>query len=169
MQVSDWINVVLCILSFLLALISVVTVLITLRQNHRMIENATRPYVSAKYETVAFPDGTERYIVVKNYGQTSAQILEMNCSGSAEQSHMDRVNKLNGFTLAPGQLIIYYFGKASPNAPEIITLFCRYRSIEGKEYQEKLTLQLSVGSRSRRCQDEAAIPFALQEITERLF
>ena len=38
MTIGDWINVVLCILSFVLAAISVVTVVITLRQNKKMIE-----------------------------------------------------------------------------------------------------------------------------------
>ena len=37
MQISDWINVILCILSFILATISVITVIITLKQNHRSI------------------------------------------------------------------------------------------------------------------------------------
>ena len=43
MEISDWINVILCILSFILAAISVITVVITLKQNSKMIENSTRP------------------------------------------------------------------------------------------------------------------------------
>lgn len=35
MTVGDWINVILCVLSFVLAAISVVTVVITLRQNKK--------------------------------------------------------------------------------------------------------------------------------------
>ena len=45
MQITDWINVILCILSFALAIISVITVIITLRQNNKMIENTRRPYI----------------------------------------------------------------------------------------------------------------------------
>ena len=46
MTVSDWINLSLSILSFILAVISVVTVVITLRQNHKMIEESNRPYIT---------------------------------------------------------------------------------------------------------------------------
>ena len=45
MDTPTLINIMLCILSFILAAISVITVVITLRQNNRMIDNSTRPYV----------------------------------------------------------------------------------------------------------------------------
>lgn len=45
MDFSTKVNIILAVLSFLLAVISIVTVVITLRQNHTMIENATRPYL----------------------------------------------------------------------------------------------------------------------------
>ena len=54
MLVTDLINLILCILSFLLAAISVVTVVITLRQNHKMIQNSTRPYVIALLKSQTF-------------------------------------------------------------------------------------------------------------------
>ena len=46
MDLSTKVNIVLSVLSFILAAISIVTVVITLRQNNKMIENSTRPYVS---------------------------------------------------------------------------------------------------------------------------
>ena len=52
MDISTVINIVLCVLSFILAVISVVTVVITLRQNNRMIEESTRPYVTARIEHI---------------------------------------------------------------------------------------------------------------------
>ena len=41
MNISDTINIILSVLSFVLALISVVTVIITLRQNGKMIKNSS--------------------------------------------------------------------------------------------------------------------------------
>ena len=38
MDTSTIVNIILCVLSFILAAISVVTVVITLRQNNKMIE-----------------------------------------------------------------------------------------------------------------------------------
>ena len=40
------VNIILCVLSFILAAISVVTVIISLRQTSKMIEESTRPYIS---------------------------------------------------------------------------------------------------------------------------
>ena len=62
MEISDWINVVLCILSFVLAVISVITVIITLKQNSKMIKNSTRPYVVA-YKNITYFQNTNYYII----------------------------------------------------------------------------------------------------------
>ena len=45
MDLATKVNIALCILSFILAAISVVTVVITLRQNNKMISESTRPPV----------------------------------------------------------------------------------------------------------------------------
>lgn len=42
MDLSTKVNIVLSVLSFILAVISIVTVVITLRQNNKMIENSSR-------------------------------------------------------------------------------------------------------------------------------
>lgn len=46
MTTSDCVNLSLAKLSFILAVISVVTVVITLRQNKKMIESNSRPYIT---------------------------------------------------------------------------------------------------------------------------
>ena len=43
MDLATKVNIILCILSFILALISIITVIITLRQNQQMLENSSRP------------------------------------------------------------------------------------------------------------------------------
>ena len=73
MTVGDWINVVLCILSFVLAAISVVTVVITLRQNNKMIESSTRAYIAVSGQSINV-QSSEFLLVVKNYGNSSAII-----------------------------------------------------------------------------------------------
>ena len=72
MNVSDIINSILCVLSFLLAVISVVTVVITLRQNNKMIESDSRPYVVAYIVYEEF--SSLLYFYVKNFGKTGAII-----------------------------------------------------------------------------------------------
>lgn len=102
MQISDWINVVLCVLSFFLAVISVVTVVITLRQNQKMIENSTRPYIAISYETICVaPNKNNRYIVVKNYGQSAAEIKDVSCIGLQSTLLLHQFNLLKNSCLAP--------------------------------------------------------------------
>ena len=78
MEISDWVNVILCILSFILAAISVITVIITLKQNSKMIENSTRPYIVVYGRVTNFQNPTY-YLIVKNMGQTGAEITKFAC------------------------------------------------------------------------------------------
>ena len=47
LELTDIINIILAVLSFLLAAISIITVVITIKQNNRMLEANERPYVVA--------------------------------------------------------------------------------------------------------------------------
>ena len=64
MDTATKVNIILSILSFILALISIITVVITLRQNHTMIENATRPYLCIYGQSIN-PGSPEFYLVIK--------------------------------------------------------------------------------------------------------
>lgn len=66
MDISIIVNIALCVLSFVLAVISVVTVVITLRQNHKMIDNSTRPYVIV-YSSVTNFQSPGYYLCVKSF------------------------------------------------------------------------------------------------------
>lgn len=70
MDIATKVNIGLCILSFILAVISVVTVVITLRQNSRMLESSARPYVSIYFQ----PLFDTNYLVLKNFGNSTAKI-----------------------------------------------------------------------------------------------
>lgn len=171
MQISDWINVALCVLSFLLAVISVVTVVITLRQNSKMIEASTRPYITAKFESIVLCDGVARYVAVKNYGQTGARIIDIkNARYQGEDKHnlVERINDLKGTFLAPSQSILIYIGGPCL-LPEGETLqFDMEYSTGKKVYSESSSLRLTSGSLLRRPTEGHAVSFALQEIAERL-
>ena len=167
MGISDWINVVLCILSFLLALISVITVVITLRQNHQMIENSTRPYIVITYERIIVPHGIARYIVVKNYGQTGAKITSMSLSGDIPEEFEIQFSKVSGAFLAPSQRLLYYFGGINLGSPERILFSYEYESGK-KKYKETTELTLINGASSTGPESDDAVKYALQDIAERL-
>lgn len=80
MEASTIINTILCVLSFILAGISVWTVYTSIQQNHRimeqnqkMIENSTRAYVVATLK-IATIKKQRSYLVIKNYGCSGATI-----------------------------------------------------------------------------------------------
>lgn len=75
MEVDIWVNTVLCILSFILAVISVVTVVLTLKQNNRMIEESTRPCISV-YTDEINTGNPFFYLIVKNFGKSPAYITK---------------------------------------------------------------------------------------------
>lgn len=77
MKITDWINLTLTIASFALAAISVISVILTLQQNNRMIENSTRPYISLYGESTTF-SAFQFYLVIRNFGQSSALITNFN-------------------------------------------------------------------------------------------
>lgn len=167
MQISDWINVALCILSFLLAAISVVTVVITLRQNHKMIENATRPYIAISYETTCpVPNEPKRYIVVKNYGQSAAEIKDISCTGLENELLLRQFNKLKNSCLAPMQRRIYYIPDSINSRKNGPVTFSYTYCGNGKKYTESAIIQLNSGSLIPRSDKES---YLLQEIVERLF
>lgn len=74
LSIGDVVNIVLCVLSFILASLSIVFVVLTLRQNNKMIESSTRPYVTIYYDTIQTLDTIHQYIVLKNFGTSGAII-----------------------------------------------------------------------------------------------
>ena len=70
------VNIILTILSFALAAISVITVIITLRQNNKMLESNSRPYVVAYLVYQESP--SHIYLCIKNFGNTSAIVKTLN-------------------------------------------------------------------------------------------
>ena len=65
MDFQTKVNLALTIVSSFLAFISVVTVIITIRQNHKMIESATRPYISIYGESIN--PGSPMFYIVSGY------------------------------------------------------------------------------------------------------
>lgn len=175
MDTSVIVNIILCILSFLLAAISVVTVVITLRQNHRMIENSTRPYVVVYCERtrVSLP---AYYICIKNYGQSSATIRSLSCNHSLGDLSLTYGNipfaNLTDTVIAPGQSFIcpIDYEKARQKSPLIFEI--NYVS-DCKWYRESYTLNLNVYSdlltlRSGGIDSVKTIASTLEDILEKL-
>lgn len=178
MNISDYINLILCILSFILAVISVVTVVITLKQNSKMIENSTRPYLVIYSRVTNFQDPMY-YIILKNFGQTGAKIENFECnldlldfSYSSEHRPFEHINNTY---ISPGQSIISNIDalKLSKENIKDITFNISYSS-GVKKYTEKYTVNYlsdtdHVQSRaSTKDKELKIISYTLQDLVEKL-
>ena len=147
MDLATKVNIVLSILSFILALISIVTVVITLLQNRKMIENATRPYVCVYGESIN-SGSPEFYIVIKNFGASPATITDFKITPSVadcyhSKSSRDYLSDLARATIAPGQSRICAMDYTK--MPSTVTFNMEYRSGK-KVYRERSIVDLKAGT-----------------------
>lgn len=175
MDISVKVNIVLCILSFVLSAVSVVTVVITLRQNSKMIESSTRPYVTIyfDYSQMGNPIG---YFVIKNSGSSSAIITSLTYNDPIKQHPTLLANLpeifdgLVGNSIAPGQKywapfkftdysgniarfdISYKYGKK---------VYTEHAEIDVMQYRKLVKPRMADSSYK-------TISYPLQEIAERL-
>lgn len=169
MTTSDWITFFASIVSLALAGVSFWALWGTLQQNKAMLENSTRPYIVPMYEAMMLPDrDVDRYIIIKNCGQSCGTITDINISGSCSEEFRHQLFCIKGATMAPGQKFPYYFGPANEGDPEVIEITLKYTSSAGQVYNEKTSLQMIVGGGRWRTKKEEAIPMILQDISERL-
>ena len=78
MDISVIVNICLSISSFLLAFISVVILVVTIRQNHLILESESRAYLSIYAETTD-AHGVTLYLILKNFGKSNALITHWEC------------------------------------------------------------------------------------------
>lgn len=155
METATVVNIVLCILSFILAAISVITVVLTLRQNSKMIEQATRPVISC-YTTQINTGSPTMYLVIRNFGSSPATINQFHCEpdlvdclmGAGQMTHdslmkYDPKSKMPGTILAPGQSKIC--GLEFRKLPQAINIQMVYTSSAGKHYSETFSFDPKAG------------------------
>ena len=164
-------------LSFILAAISVVTVVITLRQNHKMIESSTRPYLTIYYNNTYF-DTMHHYLILKNFGASSATIVNFTSSCDTLEFALNADRKpfvaLSGVSLAPGQKISYVIDGKKFSTRESITFTIKYQSNSKHFYCETIEilpkyLHNVCGLRaSTENKEMRVISYSLQDIAEKM-
>ena len=147
MDIPTIVNIILCVLSFILAAISVVTVVITLRQNNKMIEESTRPVVSV-YTDEINAGNPFFYLIVKNFGKSPAYITKFEYDFDFKgcykiRNDRDYLKRLNNAVLAPGQSRICTLDYAQINKE--VTFTIEYCSGAKKVYSDKFTIDLKAG------------------------
>lgn len=143
-------NVVLCILSFVLSLISIVGVLISLSQNKKMLENATRPYVCVYGESVN--SGSPLFfIVVKNFGSSAAVMTKFEMTPDLSDCYTlknvprNYLSDLSCAVIAPGQSRICRLDYSK--VPDVVDFNIQYTSPGRKHlYKEHFSTNIKAGS-----------------------
>ena len=160
--------------SFVLALISVITVILTLRQNAKMIESSTRP-VLCIYTDEINSGAPQGFFVIRNYGASSAVIEEFDFNYDFSHCYVDGKGEdwlkgLEGTILAPHQSRICLMDISKVERP--VTFKIKYRSASGREYTEQQTVNLQAGKmvsgKVQSSKDEMRnISYTLQEMLQK--
>lgn len=177
MEVSDWINMSLSILSFILAAISVITVVLTLRQNNKMIEESSRPYISVYGDETNF-SSPQFYIVVKNFGKTGAIIKDFSCDIDLKQysyqPEWEPFQDIIGTMLAPNQNFICAIDSEQLNRDNVETFnfkisytankktYIESYLINYKALRKEITAKVATKDKELK-----AISYTLQEMVQR--
>lgn len=178
MTLSDGINLGLTVLSLVLAIISIITVILTLKQNNKMIENSSRPYVVIYGETTNFSDLTF-YIVLKNYGNSGATIKKITCNLNLSKYNFDTnitpFEAIENTLLAPNQNIVCTIDHQQLNIDNIeyINFEIEYQSLSGKNYKEKYSINYTAFKKnittktSTKDKELRTISYTLQEMVQK--
>lgn len=101
MDIGIAVNIILSVLSFALAATSVITVVITLKQNNKMLESSSRPYVVAYLVYQEAP--SHIYLCIKNFGKTSALVKSLKFEPKFSLYKKTSNELMNNTMLAPNQ------------------------------------------------------------------
>ena len=106
LTMSDRIQLCGIVLSTLASLIAIIISILTLRQNSKMFEESTRPYIVMYTGTTNF-QSPNYYLILKNFGQTGAYITNFNCDYDLSYcSYNDKhapFSHIENTFVAPGQ------------------------------------------------------------------
>ncbi len=177
MSASDWVNLSLSILSFILATFSVVTVVLTLKQNNRMIESNSRPYVTIYGDMTNFSD-PQFYLIIKNFGKSGAVIKDFSCdidlSKYSYGISITPFESIRNTMLAPGQNIVCSIDHRKLNKDNINVLnFVVEYEFQGKCYKENYPVNYAAFRKnittkaSTEDSELKTISYTLQEMVEK--
>lgn len=106
LTISDYIELFGIFISFATSIIAIVISIKTLKQNSKMIEDSTRPNIGI-YLASTYIRNVSCYLVVKNFGQSSAFIesftYDFDLKSTSNVPHYNPFDNIEGSTLMPSQ------------------------------------------------------------------
>lgn len=107
LSASDVIQLLGIIISLVTSVVAIIISVLSLKQNSKMIADSTRPYIGV-YGSGTYVSQARFYIIVKNFGQSSAHIDDFKCDIDLSKyqvvSSKNRpFQHIQGTTFMPGQ------------------------------------------------------------------
>lgn len=177
MSISDKINLSLTIFSLILATISIITVILTLKQNNKMIESSSRPYVAIYGDMTNFSN-LQFYIIIKNFGKSGAIIKNLSCdielSNYNYNTSITPFESIKNTMLAPNQNIVCSIDhrKLDKDGIEILNFVVEYE-FQRKNYKENYSVNYAAFKNnittkiSTKDKELKTISYTLQEMVEK--
>lgn len=178
LNTSDKIQVISIVTTTFISLVSIGIAISTLKQNNKMIEESTRPYVVVYASITNFQQPLYR-LIVKNFGKSGATITSFDTNHDlinftfADDTRRPFENLKNTF-IAPGQSFVSTvdYKKMLEQNIKIINFKIRY-TFENKIYNESIDLNIlsALGLLSPRAatsdKELKIISYTLQELVDK--
>lgn len=176
MSTSDILDLAAVIVALAVGCGSIWVAVKTLKQNQKMIEDSTRPYITV-YSDITFFQQSMFYIIIKNFGNSGAIITEFRTDKDLQElmpkGRQNPFAHMKGAVLAPGQC--YRTAVSMPDAKtrlDKVTFHIKYKS-STHEYVEKVPLKIEASNdqlyvrASTEGQELKIISYALQDLAEK--
>lgn len=144
MYLTDWIQTIAIVLSLIISVIAILQTNKSIRMTEKYNHDANRPYITIYIEFIA-ATYFEKYIVVKNFGNSAAKILEITVDGIPEGNLIDvSLSSLNGSQIAPNQKFTSYINNEFKR-----TLYyqVKYQAIDGEIFIEKYVVKTDLSDK----------------------
>lgn len=147
MSFYDSLQITTTLITAITAIISIIIAVFTLRQNKKMIEESTRPYIVI-YSTVTNFQQPIYKLIVKNFGQSGGTITSFNSSHDLSEFTFGSDKRrpfedLKNIFIAPGQSIICAidYRKLMDKNVTILSFDIEYET-QNKSYSEHVNINV---------------------------
>ncbi len=134
-------------LSFVLSVISIISVVVTIRQNNKILEEANRPYITIFFDSIV-TTSRNNFFVLKNFGSTSGTITkfiftdELSTSFQGHALLNEQFDCIKGMVLAPGQRILLPYDVGVLKTDSIRFEITYQSNFSSKIYTETLNIDV---------------------------
>lgn len=176
LTLTDILEMVGIISTFITSIIAITISVKTLKQNSKMIEDSTRPYICMYVGTTYF-SSLRVYLIIKNYGSSSARITDFSCSYDLSLISLDEnrvpFSNIIGSNLCPGETLHFLIDNTKLCADtKLLNVQITYKT-DQHTYSETCVINFAAFFdapyiHKETKNDVKEISFALQNIVEKM-